>query len=154
MDIKGIITGVSGLIILVLVFLLAKRFGLIFKPSKVGEEWEDTIFQEMKAEKEIMNTRYLDPNFWRESNKTSVSANVLQDFAKRLDDAFGAWYTGGDDEAEIFAVFEEINSPYVLSMVADQFGKMFKQSLRQRLIDQLDTSELNQLWLIINKYKK
>lgn len=150
---SNIVTGISVFVIILFVFLLAKRFGLIFPKSKSDKVWEDTIAEEMQAEKTIMETPYLDPNYWREKGKSSLNANVLEDWAEQLNDAFGGWWTGGDDEPAIYSVFEEVGSGDVLSMVADVYGKMFKESLRGKLIDKLDTSELNQLVIIIKKYK-
>lgn len=152
--INAIISSVGALIIIALVFLLFRRFGLTkAKPSEIDVIHVDSYKDVLNAEKFLKETEFLSPNYWQKKTQIALPTNVLKDYAARLNDAFGGWWVGGDDEPEIYAVFEALKNGVELSQVADQYQKMFKESLRGKLFAKLDEYELHQIYLIIKNYK-
>lgn len=151
--IRGIINGVSVLVILITIYMILRKFGLTSKDTPISREYEDIVLDQLKGSKGVRDTELLDPKYHiGKSGKYKLS-----DFdgkAKNIKDAFGSWYTGGDDEPEIYAVFESLNNGIEVSLLADSFSKITGESLRGRLMEQLDDYELSYIYNLIKDYEK
>lgn len=157
-NITRIIQGASVLIVLMLAFFLFRKLGLTSKKRSESDViFEDIMIEQIKAEQSIKSTKYLDPQYWKTANPSKLlTVDQAKDFAEDLHDGFDNWTFSppyGDDEAAIYAVFEALNNGYQLSQICEIFQKMYGESLRGKLIEQLDSSELLVIQNIINKYK-
>lgn len=64
-------------------------------------------------------------------------------YAKRIHDAWGAWYEGGDDENKVYAVFRELKDKVAVSQVASAYQDAYKENLIDTLHDRMDDAEVN-----------
>ncbi|WP_025741899.1 hypothetical protein [Aquimarina pacifica] len=85
-----------------------------------------------------------------------VHGNVLflndamaRNHAKRIHDAFRAWYFGGDKEDQIYAVLRNLKDKVQVSQVAKAYHKSYQLNLKDQLQNRLDGDEIKTALSII-----
>lgn len=64
-------------------------------------------------------------------------------YANQIQNAWGAWYQGGDDEDKVYAVFRKLKDKVQVSQVAKAYQETYSKNLIDTLKDRFDKDEIN-----------
>ncbi len=154
----------AGIILsmLLVVYLIMRKFGLIKKRTKEDRQIEsekkkqtveanELLTKVVKAEKNVSQYTPLNPDMY----KTEVDARRLitdekaLTYAKELDKALNSWWPFGDDEDSIYSVLRRLPNRTAVSQVANKYEVVADRGLRESLVSDLDGAELATVYDIL-----
>lgn len=143
------------LIAIILVVIIAKRFGLIKTQT---QRKTAKLKQEKKLEKEeailkLDSMEFFDPDFVTKKigiSKVFFDTDVAKGYAK---DLYKAMRGLGTDESKIYATLRLMKYGSQLSQVSAYYAKEYKQDLLNDFKDELNKTELNEVYIIVKELK-
>lgn len=69
--------------------------------------------------------------------------------AERIHNSWGAWYSGGDTENLVYAVFRELKDKVQVAQVAKAYQDNYKENLIDKLYDRFDADEIKKVLAIV-----
>jgi hypothetical protein len=150
------IYSVATLLIILVVYIIAKKTGII-RPKvikKAAKELDSARAEtkEDRAEKKtitktLTTTAIFDPTTYKKVVKPRLlTVSSAQKCAKFLNDNL----KGADDEEAIYGLFRKLTAIEQISQISDVYFGLYKEDLSTRLAKDLTKNEMQQLWQIIN----
>lgn len=81
----------------------------------------------------------------------AMSESAATTAAKQIHKAWGAWYTGGDDEDAVYAVFRNLKDKVQVSQVAKAYSATYSKNLIDTIKERLSEDEIKVILSIIGK---
>jgi len=105
----------------------------------------------LRAEK-AFDINYLNKLLQQVSKKVLViQKSVALQYAKQIQQAWGSWYQGGDDEAKVYAVFRKLEDKVQVSQIAKAYQEVYAKNLIDVMKNRFSTSEIRTVLKIVEK---
>ena len=154
MNVEKILQAVTALVVVLAIALIARKFGLFDKRTKLDREEDKDALGDYKATEFVEVSDVFTPDFYKSKPQSQrLNSNEVERITGLLIDGFGSWFTGGDDEPQIYAAFESLKYQSQVSQVAEFYQQVKGESLRGKLIENLDASELSIIYEIIKRLR-
>ena len=118
---------------------LMRELNKAIKPATTGLLAEDAF-----------DIHYAEKVFKRENGRMlTLSHQVARDYARRIHEAWGGWWVGGDDETKVYGVFRELRDKVQVSQVAKAYQELYRENLIDKLHDKLEKKEVKKVLDIV-----
>lgn len=131
---KWLAIGIAALALIWIIYKVLHSIGLI-KTAKEREYSEEKDL----AQSEIMKIPYFSPSYYKKVKKVSFTREKMRMLAKDFDNAVKNW---GTDESKLAGVLAQLKRKSDVSYLNDFLITGYKYDMRDRLIDELDKTEL------------
>lgn len=137
------------IIIGILAFLLLggilKKLGLF--TSKARQAKKEKKLAKTVAEGKLMKANTFDPNYHTNFSFSAAEILQAQNYAEDLRKSMKGW---GTRESKLFAVFQNVESKAMISLIADKYYTLYKRSLINDLIEELNKTDKAKLYTLIS----
>ncbi len=79
----------------------------------------------------------------------TLKSEAAQVHAREIHEAWGSWWTGGDNEQQVYGVFRKLRDKVQVSQVAVAYLHTYGVHLIDQLNNRLDDKEINQVLAIV-----
>ena len=153
---------ISILMIAIIIYLTARKLGLVDKPKSKEEkdfdkEVEKDLLKLKQAPSKFESNPYLDEDKWGEASQQKLipveTANEYADKLRKALDSYWALapWTWGDDENAVYGVFTSIPNLWNVSQVSDQYLKLTGVPLKEQILGDLEPDEIVTVNRILNE---
>jgi flagellar biosynthesis/type III secretory pathway M-ring protein FliF/YscJ len=142
-------------VVLVVVFLIAKRFGLIksrtqraTSAERQQQRYEKQVVTQKLDEMEFFSPKYLQNTM---ASQVLLTDEKAREYAKVLRKAMRGF---GTDESAIYGVFRKLKYGSELSQIAFYYNSLYNKDLLSDLKKELNKKELLMVFNIIEEYRQ
>lgn len=79
----------------------------------------------------------------------TLKNEVINEYANQIHKAWGSWWTGGDDEKQVYAAFRKLKDKVQVSQLASAYFNRYGINLIDQLSERLDSKEIDMILRIV-----
>ncbi len=139
--VKVLMYAVPIVVLLYVVTMVMKRFGIIQSGSEKREDKRND-----KAANDIITSDLLNPNYHKGKLFTPLPDSMVDKFARQLGSALRWW---GTNEALVYSTYKSYFNKMNISQVAEKYYEIYDEDLRAAIANDLSNEEMGVLAQII-----